>query len=383
MTRRINFKWLFIIAVLLSAVSCSRYVVTPTKTRKQNDTKGGMVYALPKTFVKVNVTVEKTDYDASPYVEYAEELLGIVLEADEGALYKIVDVEISAINKADPEAYFYVEPKYSDIAIQLNDKGMLYSINSDAMLPKAENSVDDKTERMSKINLTDLLYESMVYEMEEESFDEEDGNAITGKRRPMSSKDRAQTVAETIMKLRTKKNEILYGEYESDYDSKILMDIYEKLDQQEQEYMQLFVGVKSTYNEVFYVEPDVSKVIVDDQTIELFRFTEDGGIVDSTDTEATIVYCNLRCENEMHTVSRYLKQKPKTQAKTLSKDMKSSKSFRYRVPEIVTVSLITPNVTYQRKIKVAQYGPIMELPYTQFEAIFDQQTGELIYYKNK
>ena len=63
--------------------------------------------------------------------------------------------------------------------------------------------------------------------------------------------------------------------------------------------------------------------------------------------------------------------------------MKSSKSFRYRVPEIVTVSLITPNVTYQRKIKVAQYGPIMELPYTQFEAIFDQQTGELIYYKNK
>ena len=196
----------------------------------------------------------------------------------------------------------------------------------------------------------------------------------------VSLHDRAKAAAKIIMDIRTKKREILYGEYESEYDSKTISEIYRRLEEQEQKYMQLFVGVKTTYKEVFYVEPDLSQVIVDDQTVELFRFADDKGVVDSTVVDADIIYCNLRCENEMYVVNKFLKQKPKTYFKYSSKRRHASKGFRYRVPELVTVSLITPHFTYQHEVKVAQYGPVMELPHTDLEAVFDENTGELIYF---
>ena len=96
-------KPILLLCVVLLLSACSRYSVYPTKVRSNRIIGGGMVYALPKTVVRVDVLVEKTDYDASPYVEYAEELLGIVLDDDEGAIHKIKGVSISAINKPDPE----------------------------------------------------------------------------------------------------------------------------------------------------------------------------------------------------------------------------------------------------------------------------------------
>jgi hypothetical protein len=365
--------------LLLSA--CSRYSVYPTKVRSNRIIGGGMVYALPKTVVRVDVLVEKTDYDASPYVEYAEELLGIVLDDDEGAIHKIKGVTISAINKPDPEGYYYIEPKLSNLSVQLNEQGLLRSINSDSLLSKTELSKPKQAEKVSKINLTDLLYEPMDYDDEEE-YDSGNNNSSSASRN-ISLSDRAKAAAETIMDIRTKKREILYGEFESEYDSKMISTVYEQLEQQEQKYLQLFTGVKTTYNEVFYIEPEASKMIVDDQTVELFRFSEDKGIVDSSVVDAPIVYCNLRCENELYVLNKYLKQKPKNYFKYVSKLRRSPKTFRYRIPELVTVSLITPQFTYQQQIKVAQYGLVMELPHRNFEALFDEKTGELIYYKNK
>lgn len=368
---------LLCIVLLLSA--CSRYSVYPTKVRSSRIIGGGMVYALPKTVVRVDVLVEKTDYDASPYVEYAEELLGIVLDDDEGAIHKIKGVSISAINKPDPEGYYYIEPKFSNLSVQLNEQGLLRSINSDSLMTKTELSTPKQAEKVSKINLTDLLYEPMDYDDEEE-FDDDNSSSAS---RSISLSDRAKAAAETIMDIRTKKREILYGEFESEYDSKMISTVYEQLEQQEQKYLQLFTGVKTTYNEVFYIEPEASKMIVDDQTVELFRFSEDKGIVDSSVVDAPIVYCNLRCENELYVLNKYLKQRPKNYFKYVSKLRRSPKTFRYRIPEQVTVSLITPQFTYQQQIKVAQYGPVMELPHRNFEALFDEKTGELIYYKNK
>jgi len=370
---------LLLCVVLFSA--CSRYSVYPTKVRSNRIISGGMVYALPKTVVRVDVLVEKTDYDESPYVEYAEELLGIVLDDDEGAIHKIKGVSITAINKPDPEGYYYIEPKLSNLSVQLNEQGLLRSINSDSLLSKTDLSKPKQAEKVSKINLTDLLYEPMDYDDEEEY--DSGNNTSSSASRNISLSDRAKAAAEIIMDIRTKKREILYGEFESEYDSKMLSTVYEQLEQQEQKYLQLFTGVKTTYNEVFYIEPDASKMIVDDQTVELFRFAEDKGIVDSSVVDAPIVYCNLRCENEMYVLNKYLKQKPKNYFKYVSKLRRSPKTFRYRIPELVTVSLITPQFTYQQQIKVAQYGPVMELPHRNFEALFDEKTGELIYYKNK
>lgn len=374
-----------LLAVLLCAVvllsACSRYSVFPTKVRTQREITGGVIYALPKTYVRVDVIVEKTDYDASPYIEFAEELLGIVPVDDEGANYKISKVSISAINKPDPEAYFYVEPNLSNLSVQITRQGLLRAINSDSLLHNATIPHAEPAEKLSKIDLTELLYEPV--EVDDDEDEDIEGEESEAEPRRLSLEDRAKAAAETIMDIRTKKREILYGEYESEYDSKFLGTVYKQLEEQEQKYLQLFTGVKTSFKEVFYIEPDPSQIVVDDQTIELFRFDEDKGILDSNSAEGNVVYCNLRCENEMYVVNKYLKQKPKTYFKYNSKLKQSSRRFRYRIPELVTVSLITPQFTYQKQLKVAQYGPVMELPRRNFEVVFDENTGELIYYKNK
>lgn len=388
MTKRKIHLWIALWCVAAVVSSCSSYSVYSTKIAADKNMAGGVLYALPKTVVRVDVMVEKTDYDASPYAQYAEELLGIVLDDDEGAMHKITNVAITAINKPDPEAYYYIEPNGSDISVQLTRNGLLRSINSYIEQPSEPTQPINKTDKVSRINLTDLLYEPVHLNDEDDDYDEEDeGDSTMAEPKRTASEsssvslhDRAKAAAKIIMDIRTKKREILYGEYESEYDSKTISEIYRRLEEQEQKYMQLFVGVKTTYKEVFYVEPDLSQVIVDDQTVELFRFADDKGVVDSTVVDADIIYCNLRCENEMYVVNKFLKQKPKTYFKYSSKRRHASKGFRYRVPELVTVSLITPHFTYQHEVKVAQYGPVMELPHTDLEAVFDENTGELIYF---
>lgn len=389
MTKRKIYLWIALWCVAAVVSSCSSsYSVYSTRVAADKEMTGGILYALPKTLVRVDIMVEKTDYDASPYAEYAEELLGIVLDDDEGAIHKITNVAITAINKPDPEAYYYIEPNGSDISVQLTRNGLLRSINSYIEQPSESTQPINKTDKVSKINLTDLLYEPIHLDDEDDDYDEEDeGDSTMAEPKRTASEsssvslhDRAKAAAKIIMDIRTKKREILYGEYESEYDSKTISEIYRRLEEQEQKYMQLFVGVKTTYKEVFYVEPDLSQVIVDDQTVELFRFADDKGVVDSTVVDADIIYCNLRCENEMYVVNKFLKQKPKTYFKYSSKRRHASKGFRYRVPELVTVSLITPHFTYQHEVKVAQYGPVMELPHTDLEAVFDENTGELIYF---
>lgn len=388
MTKRKIYLWIALWCVAAVVSSCSSYSVYSTKIAADKNMSGGVLYALPKTVVRVDVMVEKTDYDASPYAQYAEEMLGIVLDDDEGAMHKITNVAITAINKPDPEAYYYIEPNGSDISVQLTRNGLLRSINSYIEQPSEPTQPINKTDKVSKINLTDLLYEPVHLNDEDDDYDEEDeGDSTMAEPKRTASEsssvslhDRAKVAAKIIMDIRTKKREILYGEYESEYDSKTISEIYRRLEEQEQKYMQLFVGVKTTYKEVFYVEPDLSQVIVDDQTVELFRFADDKGVVDSTVVDADVIYCNLRCENEMYVVNKFLKQKPKTYFKYSSKRRHASKGFRYRVPELVTVSLITPHFTYQHEVKVAQYGPVMELPHTDLEAVFDENTGELIYF---
>ncbi len=368
--------------ILFMMTSCNQYAVYPTKTRTQNYIEGGVVYALPKTVVRVEVVFEKTDFSVSPYAEYAEELLGFDIgEAEQW--YRIEDISITAINKPDPEHYYYIDPGCSNVSVCLNDDGLLRSINSQTPLERKERTKTVKIEKMSKINLTDILYETTEYENDTDEENEESQDLIKTEQPKViekTLKQRAIEAAEILKELRSKKKEILYGEYESNYDPKMLNAIYEQLEIQENRYMQLFVGVKSRITEIFYIEPEMAKVVVDDQTVELFRYTHEKSIVDSSEVGAIPVYCNLRSENNLYLVNKFVKNKPNSK---FGNRKYHPKTFRYRIPEIVTVSVVTPDFTCQQQVKVAQYGPIMELPRRYLEAIFDDETGELIYYKNK
>ena len=373
-----------ILLVLLLFCSCS-YKVTQVKGRPSQNLKGGIFYSLPKTKIRVAVTFEHTDFDMAPYADYAEKYLGI--EVDDSRAWNISEVDITAVAEPDPDYFYYVEPRFSDISVQVSPKGLLKSINSN--FSEIDNADDYRIEQVNQTNIAEYLYSTANYNLYEHVDTLYARSGVSGNEEKVmlvrssvekSDEQRAEETAKQITEIQQKKMEILYGEYESSYNENALTFVYSSLDREEKRLLQLFTGAKTTVTKVFYVEPEVSKVVVDDQIVELFRFSPQNGIVDSTDEEAVPIYCNLTIENSLRAVSRYAKGKPvRTSGGRKKSSRTSTSAFKYRIPEVVRVSFITPSFTKQKTIKVSQYGTVVELPARKVEAVFDSKTGELQY----
>ena len=381
-------KILFATALLLLVANSCSYKVTQVKGRPSQSLKGGIFYSLPKTMIHIAVTFENTNFDLAPYSDYAEKYLGI--EVDDTRAWAIADVDISAVAEADPDYFYYVEPRCSDVSIQVSPKGLLKSINSS--YSEVQESDESGIEQVERLNITDFLYSAANYNLYEHVDTLYTRHGMSGNEERVfimrsavekSDEQRAEEAAKQITEIQEKKLELLYGEYESSYNENALNFIYSSLDREEKRLLQLFTGVKSTVTEVFYVEPEVSKVVVDDQIVELFRFSPEKGIVDSTDEEAVPIYCNLRIENSLRAVSRYAKGKTNRITGKRTKARSNSSAFKYRIPEVVRVSFVTPSFTKQKTLKVSQYGAILELPARKVEAVFDSKTGELQYMRKR
>jgi len=376
----------FFVPVLLAFVifsGCS-YSVYQVKGRPSQDLKGGIFYSLPKTRIRVAVTFEYTNFDLAPYANYAEKYLGI--EVDDSRAWNISDVDITAVAEPDPDYFYYVEPRNSDISVQVSQKGLLKSVNSN--FTEMGTADDYQVEQVEKLSLSELLYSTANYNLYEHVDTLYTRNGVSGNEESVvlvrssvekSDEQRAEEIAKQITEIQQKKMEILYGEYESSYNENALNFVYSSLDREEKRMLQLFTGTKTNITKVFYVDPEVSKVVVDDQIVELFRFSPQKGIVDSTDEESVPIYCNLRIENSLRAVSRYAKGKPSKTTGKKTKTKNKFSAFKYRIPEVVRVSFVTPSFTKQKTVKVSQYGTIVELPARKVEAVFDSQTGELQY----
>ena len=376
----------FFVPVLLAFVifsGCS-YSVYQVKGRPSQDLKGGIFYSLPKTRIRVAVTFEYTNFDLAPYANYADKYLGI--EVDDSRAWNISDVDITAVAEPDPDYFYYVEPRNSDISVQVSQKGLLKSVNSN--FTEMGTADDYQVEQVEKLSLSELLYSTANYNLYEHVDTLYTRNGVSGNEESVvlvrssvekSDEQRAEEIAKQITEIQQKKMEILYGEYESSYNENALNFVYSSLDREEKRMLQLFTGTKTNITKVFYVDPEVSKVVVDDQIVELFRFSPQKGIVDSTDEESVPIYCNLRIENSLRAVSRYAKGKPSKTTGKKTKTKNKFSAFKYRIPEVVRVSFVTPSFTKQKTVKVSQYGTIVELPARKVEAVFDSQTGELQY----
>ena len=377
-------KCVLLLLPLFVLSGCS-YTVRQVKGRPSQNLKGGIFYSLPKTRIRLAVTFEYTNFDLAPYADYAEKYLGI--EVDDSRAWSIADVDISAVAEPDPDHFYYVEPRFSDISVQVSPKGLLRAINSSYV----ETATTDEysVEQVDRLDISEFLYSTANYNLYEQVDTLYTRHGLSGNNEnavlirssvEKSDEQRAEETAKQISEIQQKKMEILYGEYESSYNENALTFVYSSLDKEEKRLLQLFTGVKTEITKVFYVDPEVSKVVVDDQIVELFRFSPQTGVADSTDEEAIPIYCNLTIENSLRAVSRYAKGKPSQNHNHKKSSARSNTSaFKYRVPEVTRVNFITPGFTKQKTVKVSQFGTIVELPSRKVEAVFDQRTGELQY----
>ena len=373
---------LIFLPVVLLLASCVNYTVYPVKSRPAIHPKGGMLYALPKTKVCVTVTFNKRNYEAAPYAEFAAEMLGLD-KPDVNSPYSIESVSIDGVNEADPNLYYFIYPRR--LSVNIDSRHLLRSVGVSHDDYEEFESYTERRGRATSDNET-ATAEYNLYDRADTFYVRGDRagkpSLVTSKKDSRSLRQRAAAAAQRLEEIQTKRQQLLYGDYEGDYSPETMKYLADRLAEQEQTILDQFVGRTVSETVRFYVDPRTDRASLDSQTVALFAFSPKLGLRTGTAMEKGMdtVYCTLHSENTLRSATRFVKQSTKGSRK--DDNAGSRRTFKYRQAETVHVSVYWKDYLFETDVRIAQFGPIVDLPKHKFEAIFDRHTGDLIYYKN-
>ena len=370
-----------IICVTLLLASCAGYTVYPVKSRPTFHPKGGMLYALPKTRVCVSVTFSKRNHEQAPYAAFASEMLGIDTSVI-AAPFAIENISIEGVNEADPNLYYFIYPRR--LSVNIDSRHLLRSVgvNNDDY-----DEYESHTERrLQTAGHETLAAEYNLYDRADTFYVRGDRagkpSLISTKKDSRSLRQRAMSAAQRLDEIQNKRQQLLYGDYEGDYSPEMLKYLLQRLAEQEQAIEQQFVGSTARETVRFYVDPKTDRASLDSQTVVLFGFSPRLGMRSSGAIEPGMdtVVCTLKSLNTLRNATRFVKQS--TSGRKKGDNAGARRTFKYRQAETVHVTVHSNTLRYETDVRIAQFGPVVDLPKHKFEAIFDRNTGDLIHYKN-
>jgi hypothetical protein len=227
------------------------------------------LYALPQTVLKVEVTVREERTIPGPYWEYAEKYLGLKdVVTKNSSRWSIWDVAIGQHLELDPQQFYslnILEGEFDGDAllpfleqgvilngtetIQESVKGNgLQSTSRDNFVRYEDLGVNDnfeeRTETMYKTIVTDTAFVEVPVQR----------TVVEQK----SSATKAREAADFLLELRTRRFEMLTGEYEVYPDGVAMGAAIQKLDQMEASYLSLFTGktITRVMKRTWFLVPD-------------------------------------------------------------------------------------------------------------------------------
>lgn len=347
--------------VLLAATAlCLAIPATAQQTRTLTADKHneyGLVYTLPVTAVRFDVTARHTVSHAGPYFQYAKKYIGtdkVVKEDSEH--WEILSVKATPIGIPDTENEYLMQLKPGALtSICVADDGMLLAINRDVDAPAAPELPED-TRLRSEVGPRDYL-----------QFVNEDFLAS------QSSAKQAQMLSESLMEVRDAKISLTRGTAETmPTDGRQLELMLNSLSQQEASMTAAFLGsVESqTVTRSFVFTPGEPGRSV------LFRMSDFAGFVAADDYSGEPVYVNVKVTRRGE-----MPVDDKGDEKKMPRD-----AVIYNIPGAATVSLSYGGKTlWSGDLECSQYGIQFGLQPTLFSdrkarsyAVFDPATGALV-----
>lgn len=207
---------------------------------------GSRVYVSPSTTVVVDLTVSRETVKTGPYARFAQKHFGVIAPLADKNVYSLVAANL-----------FYYD----------TDRPMSFA---PSILP--EPSSDAVSHRGGADDFPRVLPDRL--------------NAV-GK----SAEDAAADAAQTIFNLRKRRAELVTGEYAETVYGAGLKAAIERIDQMENEYLELFFGkqTNTTYTVRYYVTPSASQ-----NTAVVCRFKDDSGLMPSADLSGEPVVLECR-----------------------------------------------------------------------------------------
>jgi len=333
----------------------------------------GIIYALPRTLIKVDVTIEQKELLAGPLRNYAEEYLGITnIISQNGVEYSLKDVQLSTYSEPDPDQYYFVgmgektsRAEWKSL-LSINGKGMITSLNTLSDDKSGETgaigSVLSNDEVMELFrNYADLnLYakvDTVVRTINIDTITIEDYSFRTSMiEKPLEVK--AKEVAEMIDKIREERYNLITGYQEVNYSEGAFRFLKDESIRMENEYLRLFTGVavKSYLKYTFTFLPASDNVGFN---VPLFRLSKTAGVGNGEE------------------VSIHVTPSGNTASITSSPEG-SGLGIYYRLPEEALVKvLFRGNTAAQIFTSIPQLGKLGVLPPDASNIEFDGETGGL------
>lgn len=379
-------KTLPLLIMALIATSCSQYKVYSVKDNPLIPVDGGAVFALPKTQLRVAVTVERRDLSQAPYAAFASEFLGVD-EMDSDTAIHLVSIDVDGVNVADPDYYYYVKIRKGSLTI--DKRHLLLAIGMDN---PADNVVANPSQgsRDAAPSASSLRAEYNLYDRTDTFYTRYDvpghPSQISSKKDVRSTRQRAMAAAERLEEVQEKQRQLINGEYEGSYGAESVQYLYAQLRRQEEYLVSLFCGVSNRETVYFFLDPPVRRKEDYVDTVVWFSPSQGFSLNKSAHAaDAHPIVCIMHCDNSLRSTGRFVKyhtsgataNSASGHTGRAANKRRGTRNFRYRVPENAEITVTSPFFTVKRDVPMSQMGPIVELPRHRVKAVFDANTLDL------
>lgn len=304
---------------------------------------GGVVYALPRTGIRIEVEAEQQVLTHGPYFAFAQKYLGInnAPKADEEN-WTITGIHLDTYGEPDPGAVYKA----------LGNTGSLLSLTEDGILVGINSPVKPEEYKVSTILFpaNNAARESDWTELSMHSFLAEKDSTKKSGSNFKSFEEKAAEAAADILKYRKRKASILAAK-----DDKFLPDgeaykvMTKELDRVIDHYVSLFAGktVVKKFHYSFDVVPDGKG----GKALVAFRFSPTAGVLPASNVSGKPIMLELEPAGE-------LKQKIEATATPET----TTKGIYYRIPAFTQVRVLNgSDILAQAKLTIAQFGVITAL----------------------
>lgn len=264
---KIRYLMMFILALLFCVNSAAQ---------------SSFVYSLPKTVLKIDVTLEKTVEQPGEFFQYAQRYLAVnkVITTDKTSC-RIVAVDVCPQTQPNPEQTYSLNGlAYKNLSISVDEKGILTGLNN--FVEKAKSEKTEKAEQtVSSDQISDLLPLTEEYMM------------------ASSTAKMAEGAAKQIYQIREGRMNLLSGDVNNFPQGAAMSDLLNRMDREEQLLTELFTGKKTVtfQTETIYFDP--AQISVNQI---LFRLSNKG-IVDVDDLSGAPVSVNFSAEAKSQVTS--------------------------------------------------------------------------------
>ena len=348
--------FLFAAAALLSPVPQASAQQTHVLTADKHN-EYGLVYTLPVTSLKFEVTARRTVSTAGPYYQYAKKYIGTdkVIKED-SEKWEIISVKATPYGTPDSETEYLMQLKPGALtSICVAEDGMLLAINKEVDAPK-QTAIPADAPAPKSVGIRDYL-----------QYVDEDFLAS------QSSAKQAQMLSQNIMEVRDAKVSLTRGTAETmPTDGRQLELMLNSLSHQEAAMTAAFTGtsVSETVTCTFTFTPEEEGRQI------LFRMSDFAGFVDANDYSGDPVYISVKVTREGE-----LPVDSKGEPKKLPKD-----AVIYNIPGAARITLTHLGRTlWSEETECAQMGVQFGLAPNLFSdkkarsyATFDPVTGALV-----